>query len=137
MYNSHTTKEKSYFGKLTTKNNLIIFIHWFIGWALCAVTINIGFALTSEQNALIIHAIAAPIFFSIVSFVYFTRYNFTTPLQTATIFTSMIILADALLVAPLIEKSYEMFTNFLGTWLVFILIFSSTYITGKRLVREE
>jgi hypothetical protein len=49
----------------------------------------------------------------------------------------MIILADALLIAPFIEKSYEMFTSFLGTWLVFILIFSSTYITGRRLVRNQ
>jgi hypothetical protein len=45
----------------------------------------------------------------------------------------MIILADALLVAPVFEKSYEMFTNFLGTWLVFILIFGATYLTGRYL----
>ncbi|MHA2101383.1 MAG: hypothetical protein ACW99A_22220, partial [Candidatus Kariarchaeaceae archaeon] len=84
MYNTNTETKKSNFGKLLTKNNLILIIHWFIGWALCAATINIGFALTTELNALIIHAIAAPIFFSLVSYNYFTKYNFTTPLQTAT-----------------------------------------------------
>ncbi|MHA2170467.1 MAG: hypothetical protein ACXAB7_11290 [Candidatus Kariarchaeaceae archaeon] len=133
MYNTDTSTQKSNLSDLKTKQKAILLLHWLIGWILCAATINIGFALTSEMNALIIHAIAAPIFFSIVSFNYFTKYNFTTPLQTATIFMSMIILADALLVAPVFEKSYEMFTNFLGTWLVFILIFGATYLTGRYL----
>jgi hypothetical protein len=136
MYNTNTTRQKSYISKFLTRKSLIFFVHWFIGWALCAAIINIGFVLTTELNALIIHAIAAPIFFSLVSYNYFTKYNYTTPLQTASIFTSLIILGDALLIAPFIEKSYEMFTSFLGTWLVFIGIFSSTYLTGKKLVVE-
>ena len=113
---------------------IIILILGIVGWGLCGLTFFAGASITSITNALIIHAIAAPIFFSLVSYNYFTKYNFTTPLQTASVFTSLIILTDALLVAPVFEKSYEMFTSFLGTWLVFILIFSSTYLTGRKLV---
>jgi hypothetical protein len=42
---------------------LIILVHALIGWALCAATMGIGMATTSLQNALIVHAIGAPIIF--------------------------------------------------------------------------
>lgn len=109
----------------------VITIHWFIGWALCGATMMIGREVTSTENTLIIHAFLAPVFFAIVSYNYFKKFNYTPPFQTATIFTLLIILADALFIAPFIEKSYEMFTSFIGTWLVFILIFSSTFLTGN------
>jgi hypothetical protein len=108
----------------------VVFVHWLVGWGLCGATMAIGREVTSIENALIIHAVMAPVFFSLISWVYFKKFAFTTPLGTAIIFTVLVVLADALLVAPVFEKSYEMFTSFMGTWLVFILIFSSTYIIG-------
>jgi hypothetical protein len=108
----------------------VIFTHWFVGWGLCGATMMIGREVTSVENALIIHATLAPVFFTIISVNYFKKYSYTTPFQTAAIFSLLVILIDALFVAPVIEKSYEMFTSFVGTWLVFILIFSSTYLTG-------
>ena len=38
---------------------------------------------------------------------------------------------DILIVALLIERSFEMFTSILGTWIPFLLIFGSTYLTGS------
>ena len=118
----------------------IIFTHAFVGWALCAATMGIGMAITSLENTLIVHAIAAPIFFTIVSLVYFSNFNYTTPLQTALIFTGFVITVDFFVVALLINKSLEMFTSLLGTWIPFALIFAATYITGlqtaKRLERK-
>jgi hypothetical protein len=116
---------------MTTRKVFILLVHAFIGWALCFATIGIGMAVTSLQNALIAHAIGAPIFFVIVSLVYFRKFNFTTPLQTATIFIAFVIGMDFFIVAVLINKSFEMFTSLLGTWIPFTLIFSSTYLTGK------
>ena len=116
---------------MTTRKVFIVLVHAFIGWALCFATIGIGMAVTSLQNALIAHAIGAPIFFVIVSLVYFRKFNFTTPLQTATIFIAFVIGMDFFIVAMLINKSFEMFTSLLGTWIPFALIFSSTYLTGK------
>jgi len=37
---------------------------------------------------------------------------------------------DVFLVALLIERSFEMFTSLLGTWIPWALIFTSTYLTG-------
>jgi hypothetical protein len=109
---------------------VIILAHAFVGWALCFGTIGIGRAVTSMQTTLIVHAIAAPLFFAVISLVYFRKFNYTSPLQTAIIFTAFIICMDIFVVAILINRSFEMFTSLLGTWIPFALIFLSTYLTG-------
>ena len=116
---------------MSTSRILIILIHAFIGWTLCAATMGVGMAVTSVNHALIIHAIAAPIFFAIVSLVYFRKFNFTTPLQTAAIFIAFVIAMDFFVVAMLINRSFEMFASLLDTWIPFALIFASTYLTGR------
>ena len=108
----------------------IVFFHAFIGWALCAATMGISMAVTSLDNALIIHAIAAPIIFAVVSGVYFLVFNITSPVQTAFIFVTFVIAMDFCLVSMLINRSFEMFTSMLGTWIPFGLIFLSTWLTG-------
>lgn len=113
------------------KKLLVIFLHAFVGWLLCAATMGIGMAVTSLETTLIIHAIAAPIFFFLVSLNYFRKFNYTTPLRTAVIFVSFVILVDFFVVALLINKNLDMFSSILGTWIPFALIFLSTYLTGK------
>ena len=115
---------------MKSRKLITVFVHAFVGWALCAATMTIGMATTSMQNALIIHAIGAPVFFTIVSLIYFTKFNYTTPLQTAILFVGFVISVDFFLVALLINKSLEMFASLLGTWIPFALIFTSTYLTG-------
>ena len=125
---------------MKVKQLAIILGHAFVGWALCAATMGIGMAITSLQNTLIAHAIGAPIFFAVVSLVYFRKFNYTAPLQTALIFVGFVITVDFFVVALLINKSLEMFASLLGTWIPFALIFTSTYLTGlftvKRLERK-
>jgi len=112
------------------KKIIILLIHAFIGWALCGATMMIGMQVMSMQAALVVHAIAAPIFFGAISWIYFSRFNYTTPIQTALIFTAFVILMDFFVVALLVEKSLAMFTSLLGTWIPFALIFLSTYLVG-------
>lgn len=83
------------------------------------------------ENALIVHAVGAPIFFTIVSLSYFRRFSYTTPLQTAILFVGFVILMDLFVVALLVLRNFEMFTSVLGTWIPFSLIFISTYLTGR------
>ena len=116
--------------KLNIRKLIIILVHALIGWALCGATMGISMVVTSIENALIIHAIAAPIIFVAISLIYFKKFNYTTPLQTAIIFVFFVVFMDVFVVALLIEKSFEMFTNILGTWIIFALIFISTYRTG-------
>jgi len=113
-----------------------VLIYAFVGWALCGATMGIGMATASIENALIIHAIAAPVVFAIVSFIYFRKFNYTTPAQTATSFVGFVIAMDFFVVAMLINKSLEMFGSLLGTWIPFALIFTATYLTGLFTVKS-
>ena len=117
------------------KKALIIIIHGLIGWALCGATVGIGRAVTSMEATLIAHAIAAPVIFAILTTIYYKKFGYTKPLTTAIIFVGIVIAMDAGLVAPVFEKSYEMFHSVLGTWIPFGLIFLSTLITGSLLTR--
>lgn len=119
------------------KKLVTILAHAFVGWALCAATMGIGMATTSAHNALIIHAIGAPVFFAAVSLIYFRKFNYTTPLRTATIFVSFVIAVDFFVVALLILKSLKMFASLLGTWIPFALIFASTWLTGLNTTKRN
>jgi hypothetical protein len=114
----------------------ILLVHAFVGWALCDATMGIGMATTSLNNALIVHAIAAPIFFACISLVYFRYFNYTSPLRTALVFLALVIAMDFFVVAMLINRSFEMFTSPLGTWIPFVTIFAATYLTGS-LIRSS
>jgi hypothetical protein len=119
------------------KKIMIIIFHAFTGWALCAAVMGIGMGVTSQNNALVIHALAAPVIFGVLSFVYFSKFDYTTPLQTALMFLGFVIFMDFFLVALLILKSFEMFKSILGTWLPFAFIFTSTYLVGLRVNRKK
>ncbi len=125
------TNLKSYIIKILAKKTIIFLVHAFIGWVLCGATMKLGLAVTSVDNALIIHAVAAPLIFGVISLVYYQRFNYTTPLLTAIGFTGFTIGMDFFIVAPIFEQSYEMFYSLLGTWIPFLLIFLSTYFSGR------
>jgi hypothetical protein len=108
----------------------IIIGHALVGWMYCAALIGIGRQIMSMQATLVMHAIGAPLGFVLVSLLYFKRFAFTNPLQTAFLFLGVVIFMDIFVVALLIEKSFVMFTSVLGTWLPFALIFSATYLAG-------
>jgi hypothetical protein len=112
-----------------------LFIFAIIGWALCGAIMGIGRSITSLENTLVIHAIGAPIIFGTLSFIYFTRVNYTSPLVTALAFLAILVSLDVFLIALFVEKSFTMFGSILGTWIPFVLIFLSTYLTGLYLGR--
>lgn len=121
---------------MTVGKLAILLAHAFVGWALCAATMGIGMATLSMQATLIVHAIGAPIFFAVVSLVYFRKFNYTSPLQTGLIFVGFVIAVDFFIVALVINKNLEMFASMLGTWIPFALIFTSTYLTGQFTVKR-
>lgn len=112
------------------KKGIITLIFALIGQALCWITIIVSFAVTTQYNALIIHAILAPVFFCIISLIYFKKFNYTTPIITAILFISVVVLLDFFVVALLIEQSLDMFRSPIGTWIPFTSIFLATLLTG-------
>jgi hypothetical protein len=108
----------------------VILAHAVVGCGLCGAIMGIGRSVTSLENTLIVHAIGAPVIFGLISLLYFRRFGYTTPLQTALVFLGFVAFMDAFVVALFLEKSFDMFTSVLGTWIPFALIFLSTYLTG-------
>ena len=115
---------------MKASNWIVLLVHPLIVWAVCGAIMGIGRAVTTLDNTLVIHAVGAPMVTALISWVYFTRFGYTAPLQTALIFFGVVVGMDAFLVAPVFEKSFEMFTSLIGTWVPFALIFLSTYLTG-------
>jgi len=107
-----------------------LLLHALVVWIACAATMAIGMAVTSMETALVIHAVAAPLFAAAVAAFYFRRYGYTSPLLTAAVVLAVIALVDFFFVALVINRSLEMFRSVLGTWLPFILIFAATAATG-------
>lgn len=105
-------------------------VHAILGWALCGLVMYAGMATTSMGNAVIIHLIAAPIIFWALSTLYFKRFDYFSPVSVAAIFVAVVICLDVIIVALIIERSFEMFRSPLGTWIVFALIFLATWLTG-------
>lgn len=122
---------------MKTSNWIVLLVHALIGWALCGAIMGIGRTVTTLDNALVIHAIGVPIVFALITWVYFTRFGYTSPLQTALIYVGVVVGMDAFLVAPVFEKSYEMFTSLIGTWVPFGLIFLSPYLAGLVSARQK
>ncbi len=109
---------------------LVILVLGLLGWALCAATMGFGIAYLGVQTALVVHAIAAPVFFAAISAFYFSRLAYTGPLATAAGFLAIVVFMDVFVVATLTLHSFAMFASFIGTWLPFALIFAATWTTG-------
>lgn len=76
---------------MTRRRSVTVSAHAFVGWALCAATMGIAMSATSLQNALVIHAIAAPIIFFAVSLSYFSRPGGVSPFVAAIAFVGFIL----------------------------------------------
>ena len=123
--------------RFKTKQLTIPLLLGLLGWALCGAIMFIGMAVTDIKTTLIVHVIGAPIIFSLISWFYFKRLNYTSPIQTALLFIGIVIFMDFFLVALIINKNLEMFLSPLGTWIPFTLIFLATYLTGVFIVKVK
>ena len=119
------------------KKYALVLVFALIAHMLCWAIMVVGQMVTTIENTLIAHAIGAPIIAIIVSSIYYVKFNYTTPLQTALVFASVVIAMDFFIVALLIEKSFEMFTSPIGTWIPISSIFLATYLTGLFVTKRD
>jgi hypothetical protein len=106
-------------------------------WAFCGALIGIGRQLLSMDATLIVHAIGAPIGAAVLGWIYFRNFAYTSPLATAAIFVGAALTLDVLVIAMLIEKSFDMFRSPLGVWIPQALIFMATWMTGSAAMRTS
>jgi len=104
--------------------------HALAGWALCGATMGIGLAKTSLNRALVIHAVAAPIIFALISTIYFVYFAYSGALATGRGLSRRRHrhgrgrgrAADTARVHDVPKCARN--------WLPFALIFVATYVTG-------
>ncbi len=72
--------------QLNFRHVLIIVALGLLGWALCGAIMFAGMSVMSIETTLIVHAIGAPVIFSLLSVLYFKKFRFTSPLLTAIAF---------------------------------------------------
>lgn len=116
---------------LPAKQLAILLAHGAVGWALCALVIGVGMAVTTMPSALFAHAVLGPLAFGGVALHYFRRFGYTSPGATAAGFLAVVVLLDFFIVALLIERSFAMFASLIGTWVPWVLIFAVTYAVGS------
>ncbi len=101
-----------------------------VPWVACGGIIAIGRRLWSIDTTLRMHLIAAPIIASLVAAAHRALAPEFDPLLRAAAITVIVVLLDALVVAPLFERSYAMFRSVIGTWLPFAAIFAAAWAAG-------
>ena len=101
-----------------------------IVWAACGGTIAAGRRVWSMRTTLYVHLFAAAAFaFAAASAHALIAPGFN-PVARAAAMTALIVALDALVVAPLFERSYAMFRSALGTWIPFVAIFLASWAAG-------
>jgi hypothetical protein len=90
----------------------------------------IALQVTSEERALVAHAVAAPVAAAIVSAVYYGAFAYTSPIATAAAVTAVVATLDLLVVALLVQGSLDMFRSVMGVWLPLTLVFVQTAVSG-------
>jgi hypothetical protein len=98
-------------------------------WAACGAVI--GRRLWTLRTTLVVHLFAAAAF----AFAAAAAHKLLAPdfdvVARAAVMTGLIVALDALVVAPLFERSYAMFRSALGTWVPFAAIFLASWAAGR------
>ncbi|HXZ17830.1 MAG TPA: hypothetical protein VEH77_18040 [Roseiarcus sp.] len=99
-------------------------------WGACGVVIGIGRKLWSIETTLRVHLVAAPILAFLAATAHRAVAPEFDPLGRAVAMTILVMLLDALVVAPFFERSFAMFRSVIGTWLPFAAMFAASWAAG-------
>ena len=115
---------------MNSKESLILLVHAIVIYFVCFAVMGISMAMLTIDMALIAHAAAAPFVSAIFSYIYYKKFNYTSPLVTALVIVFTVIFLDFFLTATIILQDYAMFYSAIGTWIPFALIFTAALLVG-------
>ncbi len=121
---------------MNNKQSLILLVHAIIIYFVCFAVMGVSMATLPIDDALLVHAAAAPFVSAIFSYVYYRKFNYSSPLLTAIVIVATVILLDFFLTATIILQDYAMFYSPIGTWIPFALIFTAALIVGIYMSRN-
>ncbi|MFW9792785.1 MAG: hypothetical protein ACFFEE_00665 [Candidatus Thorarchaeota archaeon] len=121
---------------MNIKESLILLGHAIVIYLVCFAVMGVGMTTLDLYSALLVHAIAAPFVSAIFSFIYYRKFNYTSPIVTAVAIVATVILLDFFLTATIILQNYDMFYSLIGTWIPFVLIFTAALLVGIYVNRD-
>jgi len=99
-------------------------------WGACGAVMAVGRRLWTLDAALRVHLVAAPVIAFLLSALHeWLAPEFSAVLRAA-VMTGLVMILDAVVVAPVFERSYAMFHSVIGTWLPFAAIFVASFAAG-------
>ncbi|MGO9361097.1 MAG: hypothetical protein ACLP1D_26045 [Xanthobacteraceae bacterium] len=96
-------------------------------WLACGAVMAIGRRIWSLQTTLYIHLVAAPSFAYLLSAGHRLAFPEFDHLTRAGVMTTVALILDAAVVAPVFERSYAMFRSVIGVWLPLAAIFLASW----------
>jgi hypothetical protein len=105
--------------------------HGTTGWLLCMAVMWGLLQILSSTIALAVHAVAAPLIFTLVARHYFRQPGSRDAVWTAAAFVAITTLLDLVVVAGAVQHSPAIFAKALGTWVPLLLIFLTTWMLGE------
>lgn len=100
-------------------------------WAFCGAIMGIGRAVTSLEATLMLHLVGAPLGAGVMAWVFHRFVGEVSPVGVAGTFVGVSLFLDLALVAPVFERSFEMFASVIGLWLPQALIFLAAWLVGR------
>jgi hypothetical protein len=99
-------------------------------WGACGAVMAIGRRIWSLDTTLHVHLVIAPVVaFAVAAIHKFLAADFSSVLR-AMVLTGLVVILDAVVVAPIFERSYAMFRSLNGTWVPFASIFLASLAAG-------
>ena len=84
-------------------------------WAACGAVIAIGRRIWTLDMTLRVHLVAAPVLAFLLSAIHKSLAAQFGPVLRATVMTGLVVILDAVVVAPLFERSYAMFRSLIAS----------------------
>jgi hypothetical protein len=109
---------------------LTLLAHALAVWVLCTATLGVALLVTTEERALVAHAVAAPVAAAMVSAVYFGAFAYTAPIPTALAFAAVVAGLDVAGASLLVRGSLGPFRTAVGLWLPVGLVLVQTAVSG-------
>lgn len=105
-------------------------------WAFCGAIMFAGRAVTTLEATLILHLIGAPLGAAVAAWAFQRLSGELHPPVVAAGFVAVALALDLVLVAPVFERSFEMFASVIGLWLPQALIFLAAWWAGLAAARR-
>jgi hypothetical protein len=113
-------------------------LRWAVaGWAACGLTFMLARAALGVDAALVTHLLAAPAIGATVTLRLWHHPHHPGVLGTASTLAGTAALLDAIVIAPFLERSFEMFASPAGTWIPLALLLAASAATAATLSRRE